>query len=137
MTEVVELYSNDIPSPELFMQELTRWKLKYLAKAESDQPSSCASAIIECDKDLFPNIYSLLKIACSLPVTSCECECNASTLRRLRNFMRAGMTENRLTSLALMHIHYEKDVNLDMVVDLFAKLHPRKLQLHSVVFEVR
>ena len=47
------------------------------------------------------------------------------------------MTENRLTSLALMHIHYEKDVNLDMVVDLFAKLHPRKLQLHSVVFEVR
>ena len=28
MTEVVDLYSNDIPSPELFMQELTRWKLK-------------------------------------------------------------------------------------------------------------
>ena len=59
MTEVVELYSNDIPSPELFVQELTRWKLKYLAKAESDQPSSCASALIECDKDLFPNIYSV------------------------------------------------------------------------------
>ena len=121
MTEVVELYSNDT---ELFMQELTRWKLKYLANAESDRPSSCARALTECDKDLFPNIYCLLKIVCTLPVTSCECERNASTLRRLRNFMRAGMTENRLTSLAHMHIHYEKDVNLDMVVDMFAKLHP-------------
>ena len=47
------------------------------------------------------------------------------------------MTENRLISLALMHIHYEKDINLDMVVDLFAKLHPRKLQLSSVLFEGR
>ena len=135
MTEVVELYSNDIPSPDLFMQELTRWKLNYLAKADSDQPSSCASALIECDKDLFPNIYILLKIACTLPVTSCECERNASTRWRLRNFMRAGMTENRLTSLALMHIHYNKDVDLDMVVDIFAKSHPRKLQLSSVIFE--
>ena len=131
MTQLVELYSNDIPSPELFMQELTRWKLKYMSKADCDQPSSCASALTECDKDLFPNIYSLLKIACTLPVTSCECERNASRLRRLRNFMRTGMAENRLTSLALMHIHYDHDVNLDTVVDLFARMHPRKLQLQS------
>ena len=56
MTEVVVLYSNDIPSSELFMHDLTRWKLKYLAKAESDQTSSCAGALNECDKYLFPNI---------------------------------------------------------------------------------
>ena len=68
-------------------------------------------------------------------MTSCECERNASTLRRLRNFMRAGMTENRLTSLALMHIHYEQVVDLDTVVDLFAELHPRRLQLSSVLLE--
>ena len=43
------------------------------------------------------------------------------------------MTERRLTSLAL--IHYEKDVNLDTGVDLFAKMHPRRLQLSTVFFE--
>ena len=43
----------------------------------------------------------------------------------------------RVTILALILVHYEKDVNLDMVVDLFAKLHPRKLQLSSVLFEER
>ena len=42
MTEV-QLYCNDLPSSELFIQEHTRWKIKYLAKAESEQPSSCAS----------------------------------------------------------------------------------------------
>ena len=117
MTEVVLLYSDDLPSPELFMQELTRWKFKYLAKSESDRPSTCSSGLLECDKDL----YTLLHIVCTLPVTSCECERNASALRRLQNFIRAGMTENRLTSLALMHIHYEKDVNLDTVVDFLPK----------------
>ena len=49
--------------------------------------------------------------------------------------MRAGMSENRLTFLALMHIHYDHEVNLDTVLDLFAELQPRRLQLRSVLFE--
>ena len=36
MTEVVQLYHNDLPSPELFTQEHTRWKIRYLAKAVSE-----------------------------------------------------------------------------------------------------
>ena len=47
--------------------------------------------------------------------------------------MKAGMSENRLTSLALMHIDYDQEVNLDTVVDLFAELQPRRLQLRSVL----
>lgn len=81
MSEAVQLYCNNIPSPEVFKQELMRWKIKFLAKTESDRPSSCASALAECDKDLYPNIYTLLQIACTLSVTSCECERNVSTLR--------------------------------------------------------
>ena len=95
----------------------------------------CASALKACDKLLYPNIFVYLQIACTLPVTSSECECNASTLCHLRNFMHAGMTEDRLTSLALMHIHYQHNVNIDTVVKLFAELHPRRLQLSTVLFE--
>ena len=47
--------------------------------------------------------------------------------------MHAGMSEDRLTSLALMHIHYDQNVNLDKVVDLFAEMHPRRLKLSSVL----
>ena len=75
----------------------------------------------------------LLRIACTLPVTSCECERNVGVV--LHNFMRAGMTESRLTSLALMHIHYQHHVDLDTVVQMLAELHPPRLQLTSIGFD--
>ena len=134
--DIAQTYSSDLPSPELLEQEMTRWKLKYLSKRNSDRPSSCASALKECDQDAYPNIYILLQIACTLPISSCECERNASTLHRLCNFMRAGMSEDRLTSLALMHIHYDHTISLEKVVDLFAQMHPRRLKLSSVLFDV-
>lgn len=135
VSEAVQLYHDDLPSPELFDEEFSRWRDIHTHKAVDQRPKTCASALKECDSNLYPNISVLLRIACTLPVSSCECERNASVIRRLRNFMRAGMTESRLTSLALMHIHYQYHVDLDTVVQLFAELHPRRLQLRSVIFE--
>ena len=107
----MELYYDDLPSPEFFDQELSRWRDIYVLKAVDQRPKTCASALKECDSNLYPNLSVLLRIACTLPVTSSECERNASVVRRLHNFMRAGMTESRLTSLALMHIHYQHHVD--------------------------
>ena len=70
LSEQVSLYKCDIPAPTVFQQELQRWYQHYKAKPASACPSSCAKAIKECDKDIFPNIYVLLQIACTLPVTS-------------------------------------------------------------------
>ena len=93
ISEDVELYCADLPSPELFDQELTRWQDMHLHKPADKRPTTGASTLKECDGYLFPNVSVLLQILCTLTVTSCECERNASTLRRLHNFMRAGMTE--------------------------------------------
>ena len=69
------------------------------------QPSPPAAAIMVCDADMFPNVSVLLQIACTLPVTSCECERCASALRRLHNYMsyhgeraslRSGTTPHQL-----------------------------------------
>jgi len=76
-------------------------------------PATCAATIKECDRVLFPNMFMLLKVACTLPVTSCECERSASTLRRLNTFMRASTGEERLSSLALIHTHYDIPIDLD------------------------
>ena len=43
------------------------------------------------------------------------------------------MTRQRLTSLALMHIHYDHTINYDEVVDIFARLHPRRMELDSLI----
>ena len=104
ISEAVEMYKDDLPSPELIDQELRRWKLKWEGKSVQFQPSSCAQTIKKCDFQHFPNISQLLKLACTLPVTSCECERSASTLRRLNTFMRASMGEERLSALAMIHI---------------------------------
>ncbi|KAL9983190.1 hypothetical protein ACROYT_G005327 [Oculina patagonica] len=98
---------------------------------------SCAASLKACDPDDFPNLYILLKIAATLPMTSCECRRSISTMRRLNNCMRCTMHmgESRLSSLALMHIKYDMPVDLDEIVNLFQGLHPRMMQLSSLLYE--
>ena len=95
--------------------------------------ATCATAIKNCDVILLPNVFTLLKIAYTLPVTSCECERSASTLRQLNTFMRSSMGEQQLSSLALIHTHYERLIDLDQAVELFAALHPRRVELGSML----
>ena len=66
---------------------------------------------------------------------SCECERSISTMRRLNNYMRCTMGESRLSSLAIMHIKYDMPIDLDEVVNLFEGLHPRMMQLQSLLYE--
>ena len=126
-------YAGDLPSPELLQFELEQWKQKYMVISPDKRPLSPAKAIKDCDPDCFPNVYVLLKIACTIPVTSCECERSASALRRLNNYMRASMCQTRLSNLALLHIHYNTPIDLEKVVDIYARLHPRRLELDSLL----
>ncbi|PFX19098.1 hypothetical protein AWC38_SpisGene16507, partial [Stylophora pistillata] len=79
----------------------------------------CVSEAIlkECDDELFPNIYALLKMCATIPATSCECERSASSLTRLHTYSRECMCRERLSSLALM----------------FATKHPRRLELGTIL----
>ena len=42
------------------------------------------------------------------------------------------MAKSWLSNLALLHIHYDNEVDLDKVVDIYAKLHPRRLELNPL-----
>ena len=97
------------------------------------RPASPAVEIKDSDAALFPNISILLQIACTIPVTSCENERSASTLRRLNNYLRASMGKDRLPHLALLHIYYTTPMGLDTVVDCYARSHPRRLQLENLL----
>ena len=130
-----DIYHNLLPSPELLRHELTRWKRRFIHLPPDNRPGSCAAAIKELDREDFPNVAVLMQIACTLPVTSCECERSASVLRRLHNWCRASMGQERLTSLALTHVHYDTQVSLDRVVDIFVTKHPRRMQVESLLVE--
>ncbi|XP_041364202.1 52 kDa repressor of the inhibitor of the protein kinase-like [Gigantopelta aegis] len=93
LEEVVDVYADDMHSPEVFPQELFRWKQRFLPLSPDQRPSMAAAAAMKvCDDDLFPNIFVLLRLCCTIPATSCECERSASALRRLNTHLRASMT---------------------------------------------
>ena len=46
------------------------------------QPLHASATLRECDPSFFPNINVLLRILCSLPVTSLECERSFTTKKR-------------------------------------------------------
>ena len=123
----LDFYRDDLPSPDMVNSELSRWKRHWANVPDSDYPSTCAQTLKMCNKEKFPNVYTLLQIACTVAVTSCECERSASALRRLHNFNRACMSQDRLTSLGLIHIHYDENIDVDEAVVIFRNLHPRKM----------
>ena len=51
------------------------------------------------------------------------------TLRQLKASLRATMYSERESSLAVMNIHYDKDIDVDAVIEFFAQTHPRCLFL--------
>ena len=87
----------------------------------------------ECNPMHYTNIRVMLQLACTLPVTSCERERNTRTMRRLHTYMCTSMTQQRLSSLALLHIHYDVPIDLDKAVDIYSWLHPRRLALDSLI----
>ena len=50
-------------------------------KADTEALNTPEKALKQLDKDLYPNIYTLLTFAATVLVTSCECERSISMLR--------------------------------------------------------
>ena len=97
------------------------------------RPETPTVVIKECNPMHYPNIRVMLQLACTLPVTSCECERSASTMRRLHTCMRTSRTQERLSSLDLLHIHNGILNDLGNAVDIYSRLRPRRLALDFLI----
>ena len=56
-------------------------------------------------KDLYPNLHTVFHVLLTMPVTSATAERSFSALRRLKSYMRSTMGSERLSALALLHVH--------------------------------
>jgi len=61
-----------------------------------------------CKKATFPNVFKLLQVALTIPVSSATCERSFSSMRRLKNWLRASMEQQRFTNLSILNI--ERDI---------------------------
>ena len=64
--DTLEVYKDDMPSPSYLQQELDLWWCKL--------PNTPSKALVYATESMFPNIHHVLRVMCTVPVTSCECE---------------------------------------------------------------
>ena len=81
-------------------------KLKHVIRYLKEKPEA---------KQFFPRVTRLVKILITIPGTSCTNERCFSTLRRLKDFLRSTMAEDRLNDLTILNIY--RDI-LNAIIDL-------------------
>ena len=133
--DVSELYKTYLPSHHLLSTEFNRWKIKCSSLPPDKRPDTLQTALQFCNEDAFPNIYVLLVIACTLPVTTCETERSNSQLKLLKTYLRSTMGEERLSDLAVIKVHRRMvaDLDFDQLVADFSNKHPRRMTLSYVL----
>lgn len=101
-------------------------ELKMYKHAMKDNKGlSALQAFTMCDGEFFPRIKRLLKILCTIPITTCTSERTFSTLRRLKTYLRNTMSNECLNGLALLNTSHVKVSPIEVVDELAKK--PRRL----------
>lgn len=72
--------------------ELKMWKIK-LASSTHEITKNGLEALLNCCKEIYPNINLLLKIFVTLPVSTATPERSFSSLKRLKTHLRNTMNE--------------------------------------------
>ena len=100
--------------------EFEMWKEKCLNMEEEDRPETIVEALDLCNSQILPNIYCLLKIFITMPVTSCTAERTFSSLKFLKNYLRSTTREDRMSSLAMIYIHKDLIIDIENIIDRFS-----------------
>ena len=95
--------------------------------------NSIFNSIQHYDCEFYPNIHQLLRILCTLPITSAECKRSFSTLHRLKTYLRSTTSADRESDLALMNVHYHINIDINTVVDPFSRKHLRRMLLADIL----
>lgn len=121
------IYSEDLPNPTALPSELITWKARWKEVPIHDRPSTAIAAFKECSH--LPNVKQLLQLMATIPVTSCCVERSFSALKRIKTEIRSVMKEDRLEGLSMLEIHKDVLVEVDQVIDDFARDKNRRLLL--------
>jgi hypothetical protein len=94
-------FAPDLPSEANFNEV---WKNKCAGLSPIQRGNFQLIEAFKLADRLFPNIHEIFKLILTAPVGSVPCERSFSALRRLKDWSRSTMTENRL-GLAMLYPH--------------------------------
>lgn len=126
---LLKMYSNELE--DCFVDECINFgaHLSTITNEKLIPLMDLSKLIYERDlQEIYPNVLIALRIFLCKPATNCSGERSFSTLRRVKNYLRSSISEDRLNSLALMYIEGEtfRSMDLDSIIDSFAAMKSRK-----------
>jgi len=119
LDRLLEIYQEDIGPREAVVPEVQRWVNKWKKEDVSTVPSSAIEALCACHADIYPNVYILLTILGPLPVSTATSERRFSTMRRLKTDLRSSTGNGRMTGLALLSIHKDRQIDREKIMNDF------------------
>ena len=116
-SEKLMFWRDDLPTPSSLKAELKEWRHKW--KSEENGPKNLIHCLHQTDPDMYPNIRTLLRIACTLPVGSAGAERSFSCYRRTKTYLRNRTGDERLSGLCLMNMHPHINIDVELVIKEF------------------
>lgn len=128
--ELCCIYKSDIEKNE-FINELLHFRSHQIISFNEKKitPLLLLLVIYERNmKDLYPNIEIAFRIFVSTPATNCTAERSFSVLKRMKNYLRSTMSQERLNSLAILTIESDLTSSLEYedIIDDFSRMKSRK-----------
>ena len=114
-----------------FNTEVTRWKHKWSGNCDKEKPQTLVGSLDQANPQLYryPGIYVTPVTLLTYSVSTCAAERRFNGMMRLKTPLRSTMSEERLSSLAILDIHKHKNVDIDNVVSEFSPRKGRRLTL--------
>lgn len=80
--------------------------------------------------EIYPNLWTALRIGLTLPVTVALAERSFSKLKLIKTYLRSTMSQERLSGLAIISINHRiaQQISYDDVIDDFASKKARKVK---------
>mgnify|MGYP003531137468 FL=1 len=113
-------YADDLNGTlQMFLAEVEMWqkRLKNLA----EKPKTAIDHLKNCPQQLFPNVFTLLKIYNVIPVTTADIERSFSKMKQLKTDDRNTTGEERLNGLMFLSIHRDIEVSFEDFIHEFRK----------------
>ena len=126
-TTLRNVYQHDL---EPFGDEFVQMKQLFMSQESQDDvknPGALLRRLVDF-RDTFPNVIVALRIYLTLPSSNAGGERSFSCLKRVKNYLRSTLSQDKVDSLALLCIEAKlsRSLSFDSVIHQFATAKARK-----------
>ena len=132
----VAFYGDDLPNRSIVDEDYECWKAKWILIPSQDRSQTLSDSLKHCCSINLPNIFTLLKLFATLPLSSCSYKRSASAIRWLNNYQKCSQLEEKLNALALIIGNYDYNIDVNRVCQIFMNKQPWRMECESFLFNI-